>query len=965
MLQIGCSPYLFSQIDSSLVARWNQQAGAFYAQSPPNFDSTIWYLQRVHQHADAQKDTAYLINARRILGLYYRQWARASVNPLLAGQDSAVVYFQAALDLAGKFYGKKHRTYARHLSDLATEQYYYGGHFLQYAEVLYQLLEIELAQKPLDWQALNDAYYSLALTLKRVGDFEEARRYYQRCEDIQQTHGPDLGYGATMPMIWYEWGRCYEAEGELLQSIRVRKKGLSQIDGYVFGYQQAYKVGFFHDIALSFLKLGEPDSCQKYLEMVRPQIAPEAAYQWATHRYIQAEWALKTGAADQALSLAQEALPEIIFRFSKTKGHPILAQAYDLMGRCEVANAREKRALPFFMDAIRVLAEQAVTGEAGDLPPLDSLKASPFTVEFLQNYGRAMHQQYLRTGDLEALTQAFQAFELGRNLIPAIRNSLYSEGARVFFSQKLLPFLEDGITCALALARHTGDDSFLAQAFEMAELSRLSVLFDNLQQVSASQQTHIPRELQNEERSLRAEISFVEQKLALQSEESASGKKWRDQLFSLKETRKKLLKDLEASYPSYFRLRYDTETASFSDVQALLKTKEAALFQYFWGKDTLYAFVLNGTGIQVKRVAQAELANPLKDFRTRLSQGAPGGKDPFTSLAHQLYTLLVPEDPHFVQAPLWIICPDGLLGYLPMEALLSAPVSDPRAFRDMPFVVKDHALQYIFSTTILLGNSSVEGEPSIPYLGFAPTYGPLRGAGPVSSTSRSSLGPLSFNQEEVTAVHQLLGGEKLQAKAATEQAFKARASQAGILHLSQHGIIDDLHPLQSALVFTETGEADSLDFSNEAGFLRAYELYHMDLQAELAILSACHSGAGLLQQGEGIMSLARAFRYAGCPDIIMSLWEAEGSAAKEVVIPFVQYLEAGMSRAEAIRQAKLDYLEQAAPSRSDPFFWANLVFIGEDVSRKKSQPWIWWLLGLLLISLTFWSLKRYNQARKA
>jgi CHAT domain-containing protein len=159
---------------------------------------------------------------------------------------------------------------------------------------------------------------------------------------------------------------------------------------------------------------------------------------------------------------------------------------------------------------------------------------------------------------------------------------------------------------------------------------------------------------------------------------------------------------------------------------------------------------------------------------------------------------------------------------------------------------------------------------------------------------------------------------------ATEANFKKYASDYGILHFAMHAIINDEDPLASKLIFTLNG--DSL----EDGFLNTYEIYNLNLNADLAVLSACKTGVGKLSKGEGIMSLARGFLYAGVPGIVMTLWEVEDISSAIIMTDFYRNLKDGMAKDNALRESKLKYLNSADQLQSHPYFWAAFVQIGDN-----------------------------------
>ncbi|MGC9344967.1 MAG: CHAT domain-containing protein, partial [Bacteroidales bacterium] len=162
----------------------------------------------------------------------------------------------------------------------------------------------------------------------------------------------------------------------------------------------------------------------------------------------------------------------------------------------------------------------------------------------------------------------------------------------------------------------------------------------------------------------------------------------------------------------------------------------------------------------------------------------------------------------------------------------------------------------------------------------------------------------------------------------------------------------------SKLAFTQL--VDTID----DGFLHTYEIYNMQINADLAVLSSCNSGFGELQEGEGIQSLARGFAYAGCPSILMTLWEVADNSTVELMEKFYYYLDMGYTKSEALHQSKIDFLANADELKSNPFFWSSFVLVGdtEPVYMKKSLVGIM-NAGILLIPmpLLFFFYRNYRK----
>ena len=197
-------------------------------------------------------------------------------------------------------------------------------------------------------------------------------------------------------------------------------------------------------------------------------------------------------------------------------------------------------------------------------------------------------------------------------------------------------------------------------------------------------------------------------------------------------------------------------------------------------------------------------------------------------------------------------------------------------------------------------------------------------------------------------------GRALTQQTASESNFQRYAPNAGILHFGTHAKLEDTDPLLSFLALTPDPQ------NNEDGYLYAYELYNQPLNAQLAVLTACETGLGAYRQGEGVLSLAHAFRYAGCPSVVYSLWSIDDQQSNWLMDRFYELLWENFPVAEALRQAKLDYLDAHPDQLAAPFFWGGLVLTGDNAplpSRwsviTKKYGWILLFLPAILLALFF------------
>ena len=226
------------------------------------------------------------------------------------------------------------------------------------------------------------------------------------------------------------------------------------------------------------------------------------------------------------------------------------------------------------------------------------------------------------------------------------------------------------------------------------------------------------------------------------------------------------------------------------------------------------------------------------------------------------------------------------------------------------------------------------------------------------SQNRLALGPLQYNDDEVLVIDALVGADVFVDSLATEDRFTSLAGDYRILHLSTHGKANDKVGDYSFLAFYE--QDDSLE--NE--WLYNRELYNLKLNADMVVLSACETGIGELQRGEGIISLARGFSYAGAKSIITTLWSVDDKSTMRLMENFYANLKSGQSKDAALRQAKLDYLKTSRDIGDEPYFWAGFIPVGDMSPVELDGGWRnWWVYGLVSLGALIFLFSYFRKSR--
>lgn len=171
-----------------------------------------------------------------------------------------------------------------------------------------------------------------------------------------------------------------------------------------------------------------------------------------------------------------------------------------------------------------------------------------------------------------------------------------------------------------------------------------------------------------------------------------------------------------------------------------------------------------------------------------------------------------------------------------------------------------------------------------------------------------------------------------------------------------HGEVEDQNPLLSKLYFNPSEKED--------GLLYTYEIYGLEIPSQLVILSACNTASGELQQGEGILSLERAFQYAGSQSLLSTLWTVDDAASAQLTENFLTNLKSGKTKDIALQQAKLQYLETATPDKLHPFYWAGFKLTGNTTVLSEESTYQYLLYVILIVGLSI-GLYLWTKKRKA
>jgi len=625
------------------------------------------------------------------------------------------------------------------------------------------------------------------------------------------------------------------------------------------------------------------------------------------------------------------------------------------------------RSLQYYHKAVFELVKEHAPADIYQMPDINQSINDQFLTRELNNKGEAFYAvSKLRKTKVEILRDlkaSLANFELSFTVAHKYKMSLSRDEQRYEYAnyiQHRFPYI---INVCLDLYQKTSQQVYANKAFEYAEKSKASLLLSTVRGANAGKIHMVPDNLKRAEEQTWTKTELISNYLSESYKapdvNRAKIDRYNVMLGQLKRQQDSLLHIFKVKYPAYYNARYNTDVIKADSLQKLLKPDEAML-EYSISADRVVIYLLTHSDFMIfTDTLGTQFFADIEAYRKKLSGFSYDDlRDTmirtFAKQANRLYNCLVKPAAPYIKGKKLMIVPDDVLTQIPFEALVTAPLSvtDTASFVTLPYLVKEHSITYSYSGTLYAMNHQASTYHNAKLLAVAPGYGKMRLSRFTATDTANmqhdtaELLPIPGTYEEVKGIHRIFGGKILMRKWATEKRFKELAGQYDILHLATHGIINNEYPMSSELVFIPAKD------SVNNGLLNTYEIYNMRINAPLVVLSACNTGYGKLNKGEGIMSLTRGFLTAGAKSIVMTMWAVDDKTSSTLMKGFYTNLAAKQNIGDALNNAKLEYLNQSDDLKAHPYFWAGYIVLGNTSAtfepyHPQTKYYIW--IGMLVL----------------
>jgi CHAT domain-containing protein/tetratricopeptide (TPR) repeat protein len=831
---------------------------------------------------------------------------------------------------------------------------------------------IYLNNKQVKSPAANyEAFLYLGSSLYFSNKIDSAQYYFEAASDIATAY-QNKEVLPEQDRLYNSLGAIYYESANYLQAKNYFTKALESSSTTADDYEELY-TGVQSNIANCLMKLNQYDAALQIFKSLAPnEQQKNIILQNTAHSYFE------LGRYDSALTIYQSlpvqnnfssllALTDMgriyMNRRQWQQAEVIFDSAIARNKNISKAIKNKEEALAYFYRS-RLAEEQGLLDEAitwnnealqevhlsfawknnDDLPQNVSQTVSPITLfRILHAKAVLLYKRYLLSKQEMHLAASLAACRKAIETANYIKQNFDNDEAKLFFNDNYRRTYNEAINIAYTAA--AADDKYARDYFFIIENYKGSILYQNLKNVQLKSTAQLPDSIRQREKEIKQLLAVYTTRINQNTVEKEA-KELQKKLLSLQVELSRLQKKYEqdATYNLYKNQQADGQL-SLSNVQSQLDDN-TALLNYYAGDSSIYCFVITKEKLQFEKInTNSSFRQSYKEFTGEIYNYEEGRRYEGFSASARLYNYLItPVIKTAGSCDNWVIIPDGFLYYLPFDALMQDE-------KNKNYLVSSKTISYHYSFALLFGTSTHHtGGDNKGTVAFAPYIKTDE------SINTGNLPELPLSGEELKEIStNIYTGSK-----ADKQGFLKEATQYPVIHLATHASVGS----DSSSNWIQFYPSDSTDINNK---LFVHEIYNLDLhQAELVILSACETGGGRDATGEGLLSLSRAFMYAGADGIVSTLWRTEDRVTAFLMQRMHVYLKQKIAPEKALQMAKKDLLNNKAMGSQykTPNYWANFIYAGKLNSKpKQNQSWWWWVGSFIVVAATGFFI--YSKRKKA
>lgn len=801
---------------------------------------------------------------------------------------------------------------------------------------------------------------TMGVALMEAGNLASAEDYFNQSSNMFRLFQEDR----YREIVFYWQSILYQQLGDYSRSLALAHHALSLSQREGFKTAQAFNLSAIGKI---YHSLGHYEKALSYNQKAL-LLSQNYIGKWSREKCLNAIGAvyMETARYHEALESFKKAL-EYIQRIDHNRQ---TARCLYNIGLANLALGNADIAFNYFLQSM-VEAErggkQVILGLAmvrlgnqalsqGRLGEAEEMFRKSLEISTNTGHPEIRWRAYAGLGDLaEKSNRVLEAADLYENAIAVIedqRNHIMERQHSAGFFQSKVGIYEKLINLYYGLHIINPDKGYDQACFNSAERAKSRAFLDDLQAARIDPRTFPASP------AARRKIETLSQKVSQILTTLSRSDLNRDEREKLWENLERTEEDLQIAVEEARRMRPDLaqllkcEPSKVTDIQKDILAPDTGLIEFLVGEKNLFIFFVTQNKLTVHRIDETETKIILELARNYASLISSPHMSSFdcAEAGKRLYEILIlPGKKIFTDEIRHLfLVPDYELCRFPFETLIAE--TNPKVKNEYPdYLVFNYTFTYGPSASALANIAGrqflMKAEKYLLAIGN-PRYPENKDISQPEWDNlleeyylekRFKMEPLPYSRQEIKGISRYFSKDKkdilLGEKATEENVKNLPLNKYKILHFATHSLLDEQVASRSALVLTQD------DDPKQDGFFQVHEIYRQRLNADLVVLSACQTGLGKREKGEGIQGLPRAFFSAGADSVVVSLWPVRDRLSSAFMERFYFYLSKGEAKREALRLAKIESIKKEG---SKPCHWSSFILMGKGKNSLDFQKPSFW-----------------------
>ncbi|MGA9993891.1 MAG: CHAT domain-containing protein [Pyrinomonadaceae bacterium] len=917
------------------------------------------------------------------------------VNVSLGENQKALSYAKEMLNIieladAGERDSAGYKRVKAQALNIMGEVHYSFGELQQSIEKFELALSLWREAGERSGQAL--ALLNLGYSYSDLGNPQTASERFQQSLALWQAINEARGTALAQTAL----GGTYSTLGEEQLALNLHKQAVEHFRA--IGNKQGEAIAL-NGVASAYLDLNEyQDAFDNYFAALRLYEAIGNRDFTALNKFLVGRVLYQKGETERALTYYRESLylsrdvGDRVIEANALKG---LGTVYFSRGETEQALAQFDAALKIYRQVGNLRSQAYALNDIGHIYASSGnvsqalasyAEALPIMRQISDRRGQALTLFNTAKAELqhENLTTALSLIEDSIALSESLRTKIRNSKLRTSYFASVHQQYELYIHLLMRLHAQQPDKGFAAAALVASERARARSLLDSLLEDKMEPGKGLSTDLLHKEQEL---LRILDEKAEYQTR-LLSGKHTDEEAEQVSQEMRALTieyQDVRSKLREQSpRLANFTQPGQLraEDIQAIIKDDDTLLLEFALGEERSYLWIVSRHAIASYelrgRSTIEELSHRTYELLTARQLTVEGSLSAEEKLKESdaeywqqsaaLSTMLLGPASDQLSSKRLLIVSDGFLKYIPFEALPAPNQSPSRtSVAELELLFFNHEIVGLPSALTLaaLRNEKHPADTATKTIAVIadPVFekddprvialmpessAPAKEDGDgtyLSSALRDFTGQnsqpvisrLPSTLREAKAIMALTPPDErtvVVGFAATKERIESTELKAyRILHFATHSLLNSETPELSGVVLSLVDEHGN----SRAGFLRLHDIYHMNLSADLVVLSACRTGLGRNVQGEGVVGLTSGFMYAGAKSVIASLWKVDDDATAELMSHFYRaMLKDGLPPAAALKAAKREMWKQER--WRSPFYWAAFTLQGDYTADLRATP---------------------------